>query len=735
MEGSPTSQGRGTGRRRASILLAAIGALLALVGGFLLYAGEVVFEPDELAQRAEDAMGDERVRLAIAQPIVDGIIDSGDGSLVNARPLIESLTVSILNTAPAKAAVADAVKSVDAVLAGRNTSTVLLDLGQAAGIAAQALDVLAPRLGNKVPREIEDVKAAILDSEITVTPISFARSISVLGTILPFLALLAFAGSVAVAPDRRHAVQRCAWMLAGAAVGAFALLLIAEAVLLGLIDDPIVGDAVTALWEAVFGTLVNWTLGVALIALILAAAVRFGASEVDPLAPLARIEQLVRSHPERAWLRVARGLGILSVGLFVVLEPSLALRLLAVVVGSWLIYVAVVELLAVLAPVVERPEDGATEGGGGRRRISAPRVAAFVGLVGVVVVVVIVLAGGDSSKRPGGPPEACNGYVELCGKTIEEVTIPATHNSMSAAAEPGWFAPNQRYGIERQLDDGIRGLLIDTHYGFPRDPGSREFGSVITDFKKENKTRAMVEEEIGPEAWDQVQDLVGRLAFGDKAPSGQSEAFLCHVLCELGGTRFDVALQNFYDWMEGHPDEFVVVFIEDVVSPEETAAAIEKSGLLRWAYTPDPAEAGPTLGELIEQDKRLVILAENDAGGGKYWWYTAGFEHLVQETPYTFHNVKEIEERSSCRLNRGNADNPLFQINHWIETIPRSPSTAAKINTPKVLGKRARMCERVREMQPNLIAVDYYNEGDVFAVANEFNGLEPDAEMSVRKTG
>lgn len=735
MEGSKkASAGKGTGRRRASILLAIVGALLALVGGLLLYASEVIFEPDELAQRAESAMGDERVRLAIAQPIVDGIIDSGNGALVNARPVIESLTVSILNTAPAKAAVGDAVKSVDAALAGRNTSTLLLDLGQAASIAAQALDALAPRLGDKLPREIDEIKTAILDSEITITPVSFARSITALGIVLPFLALLAFAGSVAVSTDRRYAVQRCAGILAGAAVVTFALLLIGEAIALGQVSDPIVKDALSAIWESVFGTLQSWTLGVGLISLILAAAVRFGASEVDPLEPLVKAEKLIRFHPARTWLRLVRGLGLGFVGVFVILEPSLALRLIAITVGSWLIYVAIVELLGVIAPVVEGADSRSARGGGPRRRISAPRAAVFTGLLAAVVVMIVLVSGG-SSQRPAGPPEACNGYAELCDKRLDELTIPATHNSMSAAAEPGWYAPNQRYGIERQLDDGIRGLLIDTHYGFPRGTSNRDFGSVITDLDKENKTRAMVEKEIGSDAFAEVEALVGRIAFGDNAPTGQSEAYLCHVLCELGATRFDVALKNLYTWMEGHPDEFVVVFIEDVVSPEETAAAFEKSGLLRWAHVPARDEVGPTLGELIEEDERLLIMAENDAGDGAYPWYVDGFDYLVQETPYTFDSVPEIEARSSCRQNRGKATNPLFQINHWIEKIPRSPSTAARINAPKFLGERSRMCERIRGLQPNLLAVDYYNEGDVFAVANEFNGVPPDAETSVRQTG
>ena len=52
----------------------------------------------------------------------------------------------------------------------------------------------------------------------------------------------------------------------------------------------------------------------------------------------------------------------------------------------------------------------------------------------------------------------------------------------------------------------------------------------------------------------------------------------------------------------------------------------------------------PTLGELIERDKRLLVMAERDNGDGKFPWYQQAFD-LIQETPYTFENVDEIAGR------------------------------------------------------------------------------------------
>ena len=183
--------------------------------------------------------------------------------------------------------------------------------------------------------------------------------------------------------------------------------------------------------------------------------------------------------------------------------------------------------------------------------------------------------------------------------------------------------------------------------------------------------------------------------------------------------------------MRTHPDEFLVIFIEDVVSPEETAQAFQRAGLLRYVYDPVPNEVQPTLGSLIERDKRLLVMAERTAGGGKFPWYKQGFD-LVQETPYTFKTVQDIAGPSSCRENRGNPDNPLFQINNWIEKVPRESRLQGEINALDVLLERARVCRRERGLEPNIVAVDYYNEGDVLGVVNALNGIAADATPSVR---
>ncbi len=122
---------------------------------------------------------------------------------------------------------------------------------------------------------------------------------------------------------------------------------------------------------------------------------------------------------------------------------------------------------------------------------SAPAVAA--GLVLLALVAAIFTGRALQSEDATATVTACNGHRELCNRRVDDVTFASAHNAMSAATEPGWLFATHEKGIRRQLDDGVRGLLIDTHYGVKTDKG------VATDLEAGSKSRAKIEDEVGPE--------------------------------------------------------------------------------------------------------------------------------------------------------------------------------------------------------------------------------------------
>ncbi|MGI9557297.1 MAG: hypothetical protein ACR2N5_05070, partial [Solirubrobacterales bacterium] len=272
-------------------------------------------------------------------------------------------------------------------------------------------------------------------------------------------------------------------------------------------------------------------------------------------------------------------------------------------------------------------------------------------------------------------------------------------------------------------DDGIRALLIDTHYGSPVGR------AVLTDLEAEDVTREDLEKVLGAELLGVAERLRDELV--EAAPE-EAAPYLCHVLCELGATELADELSEVRDFLDKHPDEVVVLFIQDAVTPADAKRAFEQSGLLRYTFAHEGGAPFPTMRELIESNERVVVLAEMQGGDSEFPWYHAGFE-LVQETPFRFSSVEELAEGASCRPNRGDADNPIFQLNNWIEQPKPTQENARDTNEFKALLERSRRCERRRGLDANIVAVDFYEEGDVLGVANKLNGLARNATPSVRE--
>ncbi len=77
------------------------------------------------------------------------------------------------------------------------------------------------------------------------------------------------------------------------------------------------------------------------------------------------------------------------------------------------------------------------------------------------LVLVSCLAEPKSRESTGQEAQGCNGHEALCDRPLDEVTLAGTHNSMSNA-DAEWMAPNQQHGLTRQLEDGVRALMLDT---------------------------------------------------------------------------------------------------------------------------------------------------------------------------------------------------------------------------------------------------------------------------------
>jgi hypothetical protein len=367
---------------------------------------------------------------------------------------------------------------------------------------------------------------------------------------------------------------------------------------------------------------------------------------------------------------------------------------------------------AVVAAAARAGHPPARQRGGRRRRRAAVAAVAAAGVI-VAAVAVFLATGGASEAAPAQPP--CEGHEQLCNRPLDAVVLAATHNSMSAPL-PGWYASQQDRPIADQLRDGIRGLLIDTHYA-ERLPDGRlrtELG---------DRTQALADG-VSPTAAALARRARERSTA--RRGSGTRGIYLCHSFCELGGTPLQPVLRELRDFLVANPGAVVVVVNQDYVTPADFVAAVEETGLGSLVYRGPTGPQWPTLRSMIDSGQRVVFLAENHAGAAP--WYHLAYEHILQETPFSFRRAAQLTDPAqipaSCRDNRGPEDAPLFLLNNWVTTDPVPlPANAARVNAYAPLLHRIEECRRIRGRLPNLVAVDFYRRGDVFAVVDHLNGV------------
>ena len=693
------------------VVLASATLMLALVAA---YADRALFNSDQFANRATDALTDDSVRSLVADKVTDQIILKHEGDLIAARPILQSVTSSVVASRAFTGLFRSGVRDVHRALFDRDQHTLTLTVVDIGTIVSAALAVVKPNLADRVEptRQVDLVSRDI--GNASATAVRAADTVHVLGLLLFLLALLTAAGALFLSSDRRRTAVRLG---IGAAIGGVLIVIglaIGRSTVTGLEDTPETRAAVGAIWDAFLGDLhtAGWILAAS--GAVVAAA---GASLIRPVsidAPLRRAGGWITAEPSQPWLKALRGVALIVVGLIFVLNPSAVLEAAVTLAGLYLVYAGVTAILwLVYQPGPKRAQTAA--GPARRRRTAVATAVAAVLIVGAVSV--FVGSGGTSTAAP--TAGACNGHDGLCERPFNEVTLAATHNAMSVPL-PGWYSAEQDRPIPDQLSDGIRGLLIDTHYADRLENGRlRTFFGDRDDLQRQAK-----EDGVSADAVDAALRLRERLGFSGEGERGM---YLCHTFCELGGTALGEILDDIHDFLVANPGEVLVVINQDYVTPEDFVGAVKDAKLDDFAYKGPTDGQWPTLREMIDDNERVIFLAENHAGAAP--WYHLAYDAITEETPYTFSSPKQLTERAglakTCRPNRGPDDAPLFLVNHWVSTDPfPQPSHAAKVNAYDPLMQRLDECEQVRGHLPNLVAVNFYRRGDVFRAVDTLNGLD-----------
>ena len=717
----------GNSRSLGSVVLIVLGAVLLFVGTVAYYVRSEVIDQEAFADRALVALEDDGLRKVVRREIVVNLIDRGSSDLIAARPLLESVVDVVLQSAPFRRVFREAAIQANRVFFVRDKKNALFDISDSAELVRFALRSVSPNLAKEVPKDLDATLLTLRRREFAGQTLAVADSVRVLGIVLPVLALAAFVGGIALAPDRRLGVLR-----AGVAVGAtgallaIALLVLRARILAGVIGedeltDAEVRDAVGGLLDAFTSDLISGAFLLALGGLVVGAA----AAALDPEdveQPTERLRKRLARRPRTTWGLALRGAAAVLLGVFVVLNPTLTLQVAAVLGGAYLIFFGTSELLVLL----QRRGVSAERHASSRRRAFAVAGVAGVVCVAALIGLVLVLTEGGEPVRPTQQvtsTRACNGSVSLCELPLNEVVFAGTHNSFSAADSPGWFISNQRHTIRRQLEDGIRLFLIDPHWGVEADNGR-----VRTDFEAEGRDRNRVAAALPPPVLKAAERLAGRVGAGDTEDS-ERDVWLCHTTCELGATKMVDTLEVFRKFLDDNRGDVVILFIEPYVPPAEIEKVFKKSGMDRYVTTLERDEPLPALGQLVRRNRRAVVLTEKDADG-TVPWYLDGFS-FVQDTPLGATKVKQL----SCKLTRGDESSPFLMLNHWADLFPPRLEANRPFQTEKTLIRRARQCARERGLPVSLIAVDHYDQGQFLESVDLLNAGRVQSFRQRQRTG
>jgi hypothetical protein len=279
--------------------------------------------------------------------------------------------------------------------------------------------------------------------------------------------------------------------------------------------------------------------------------------------------------------------------------------------------------------------------------------------------------GGSSSDSDAGLPVPdalpCNGTNKYCDKKYDELCYAATHDS--AAQSSGlWQTPSQSQSVHTQLDNGIRALTLSV----------------------------------------QTQNNLDLICYGD---------------CTQGNANFKTVLKSISDFMSRNAREVVTLLIDSQTSAANVQADFVAAGLDTYVWTQPSGTPWPTLREMIDANRRLVVFADTPDQGPDWMLPRSSW---VWETGSNWSSLPAM----NCNPAVGDASRPFYLVHHYVKgaLVDDDADAAAAVlvsdvNDVKIVAQRLSRCLEDQGRIPNFVAVDYFEIGDPVGATQVINGI------------
>ncbi len=748
-----------TARHLGSITCAVLFFVTFTLGVTSVWARMTVFDSARFAERADHILDSDAVRSELADEFTNAIINAGPSSLASFRTVIRTALDPIMQTPTFRAIFRRSLDSAHDYLFTRSGNAAVVNLSEGLNVLTGSLQATNPDLANSIPSGTNDLLVKIGDQAQGLHLWKIAEKLTLAGVGLLISAGLFAIGAILLDTNRRRGTFALGIAASFSGLVMFLVATVVPVIAGSFADDPDTERAystATKLFISDYRLLSIWFVGMGVLLCSFATA-----TTPHGESPTVRstIEQMVaavrRRMPTTQRGRIAHAVLLMALGLLVVIERDTVLSLTVVIVGALLAYVGAVQLLSIIGRQADVPTRVLVASD--IRNFSFKSPAVRIGLASFLVVFSIFAGAWYSTsaareKSTLNEERKCNGFAELCDKRLNEVAFLGAHNAMSTAADPGWLFYEQTKSIPAQLDYGVRALLVKTHYGIPTTVNVTGANLVVTDSIAE-LTAAPVDNV--DQFSNEQQERAKQLQASVKVDPNLRDVYLCHVYCEYGATKFTTALGYTRQFLLNNPNEVIMWFIGDYVSKADTEKALRDAKLIDRVWFYNPNEPLPTLGQLIDTNRNIIMLSE--FSGAPPEWNVRGYG-IFQDTPFTFRKDSELFTPGSprytgdqmvdgpvattepgpdgteqwtktwaglpsCAPNRGTPSSPLFQINHWITPAGAAPTVeeAKVVNSFDVLMPRVQDCMTQRSAFPTIIGVNFVETGDALKVVNQLN--------------
>ncbi len=212
-------------RRILASILVILGALLLLLSSFGWWADRYFLNSDRFSSKATQILDQTDVQDALAFAITHQISEQSGRNLSLAEPVIQSIVREIVGSAAFQGIFDAAVLRAHHAVVEGGARELVLNLSESVDNVRSALRPIAPNLAKKIPKgekvEVKILSKTQLDTVYKVTKIVKKGVIGI-----TIVALLFFAGGIALSPRRWRTLALAGWMT----LGFFAFSIVAVAV-------------------------------------------------------------------------------------------------------------------------------------------------------------------------------------------------------------------------------------------------------------------------------------------------------------------------------------------------------------------------------------------------------------------------------------------------------------------------------------------------------------------------